>query len=291
MEIQLKAITSKIIFASLFIALVLPLSGCGDGIFEAIAFAPARQLDEDVSVCRYFERITDRNCENTEFEEIFFQSLDPEVRLHSLFFPNPNTRKLIVYFHGNGAHLYWRVRHSLKLAELANVFIISYRGYSKSTGEPSEAGVYRDAVATLKYASEELGFATTQTYIFGRSLGSAVAIGALNSLVADNDYGGLILVSPFYSGLRMAEEKGLGWVPGLNNPFDSASKVRNFNIPLLVIHGTEDRVIPFAHGYDLYRQYPIDDKEFRTVYGVGHHGLSRRAGENYWRWIGDLVGR
>ena len=291
MQVQVKATVSKIIRTALFIVLLLPLSGCGDSIFEAIAFAPARQLEDDVSVCRYFNRITDRDCENTEFEELFFQSLDPEVRLHALFFPNPDTRKLIVYFHGNGAHIYLRLRHSLRLAELANVFIVSYRGYSKSTGEPSEAGVYEDAIATLEYASEELGFATTQTYIFGRSLGGAVAIGALDSLVSDNDYGGLILVSPFYSGLRMAEDKGLGWVPGLNNPFDSASKVRNFSMPLLVIHGTEDSIIPFEHGYDLYRQYPIEDKVFRTVHGVGHHGISRIAGENYWRWIGDLVAR
>ena len=281
----------KIIFGFLFLIVVLPLQGCGDQIFEAITFAPARQLEDDESLCRYFGRIADRSCENTEFEELFFQSLDPEVRLHALFFPNPQSRKLIVYFHGNGAHIYYRLSHNLKLAEFANVFIVSYRGYSKSTGEPSESGVYKDAVATLKYASEQLAFATTQTYVYGRSLGAAVAIGGLEKLAPDSEYGGLILVSPFYSGLRMAEDKGLGWVPGLNNPFDSASKIRNLKMPMLVIHGTEDRIIPFDHGYDIYRHYPIDDKVFRAVEGAGHHGISRIAGDEYWQWVGDLVVR
>lgn len=280
----------KTISVFLFWVLVLSLQGCGDKIFEKITFAPARQLASDTDVCQYFRRTAGRSCENTEFEELFFPSLDPEVRLHALFFPNRQSQKLVVYFHGNGAHIYYRVSHSLKLAEMANVFIVSYRGYSKSTGEPSESGVYRDAVATLKYASNQLGFATTQTYIYGRSLGAAVAIAAAENLRPE-EYGGLILVSPFYSGLRMAEDKGLGWVPGLNNPFNSASKILNLKMPVLFIHGTEDRIIPFEQGYDLYRHYPIKDKVFRAVEGAGHHGISRIAGDDYWQWIGDLVAR
>lgn len=276
-------------FYFLLLILVPTLYGCGDKIFEQIAFAPARQLEADADICRYFYRTEERSCEDTEFEELFIRSLDPEIRLHTLFFPNPNSQKLIVYFHGNGGHIYYRLPHNLKLSEIANVFIVSYRGYSKSSGTPSEIGVYRDAVAAFKYASKQLGFATTQTYVYGRSLGAAVAIGGLEQLAHRDAYGGMILISPFYSGRRMAEDKGLGWVPGLNNPFNSASKLLNLKVPVLFIHGTEDGVVPFEQGYDLYQSYPIDDKSFKAIEGAGHYGLSRRIGDDYWQWIAEFV--
>ena len=278
---------SKIILCILvFIPL---LHGCGDKIFEQIAFAPARQLAEDATICDYFGRVAGRSCENTEVEELFIQSQDPEVSLHALFFPNPQSQKLVVYFHGNGGHIYYRLSHNLKLSELANVFIVSYRGYSKSTGTPTEEGVYEDASAALRYASEQLGFATTQTYIYGRSLGTAVAIAGLHRQEQRDAYGGLILVSPFYSGRRMAEARGLDWVPGLNNPFDSASKIANLKVPALFIHGSEDGITPFEQGYDLYQHYPVENKVFKAIEGAGHYGLSRRVGDDYWQWIADLV--
>ena len=279
--------------AILYLLLLVPiplLHGCGEEIFEKIAFAPARQLADDASICKYFKRVAGHSCENTEVEEFFIRSLDPDIKLHALFFPNPQSQKLIVYFHGNGGHIYYRLSHNLRLSKIANVFIVSYRGYSKSDGIPSVAGVYEDASATLQYASEQLGFAPAQTYIYGRSLGAAAAIGGLESLTNRDAYGGLILVSPFYSGLRMVEDKGLGWVPGLNNPFDSASKISNLKVPALFIHGTEDNVIPFEQGYDLYQHYPVENKIFKAVEGAGHHGLSRRAGADYWLWIAELIG-
>ena len=278
----------KVMAISLCALLLMPLlHGCGDEIFEQIAFAPARQLPEEANICDYFRRVADRSCENTEVEELFIPSDDAQIRLHALFFSNPQLQKLVVYFHGNGGHIYYRLSHNLKLSEFANVLVVSYRGYSKSSGTPSELGVYEDATATLKYASEQLGFASTQTYIYGRSLGAAVAIAGLASMEDRDAYPGLILVSPFYSGRRMAESKGLGWVPGLTNPFDSASKMRRIKVATLFIHGTEDRIIPFAQGYDLYQDYPQEHKIFKAVEGGSHHGLSRTA--DYWQWIGDFI--
>ncbi|MBC6414081.1 MAG: alpha/beta hydrolase [Chromatiales bacterium] len=284
--IKTKIIVSPILYMLMLVPL---LHGCGDEIFEKIAFAPAGQLDADVSVCDYYKWVPHRSCEHDEVEEFFIPSLDPQIKLHALFFPNPESQKLIIYFHGNGGHIYYRLSHNFRLSKFANVFAVSYRGYSKSTGTPSEAGVYQDALGAFKYASEQLGFATTQTYIYGRSLGAAVAIGGLERLVQRNEYAGLILESPFYSGRRMAESRGLGWVPGLNNPFDSASKVRNLEVPALFVHGTEDGVTPFNQGYDLYLSYAADDKTFKAIKGAGHYGLSRSAGPDYWSWIGDFL--
>lgn len=275
--------SSKVASCFILLAFVLLLGGCGDQLFEKIAFRPAQQLALDADACRYFHG--EQDCHNTEYEELFFPSLDPEIRLQALFFPHPQSQKLIVYFQGNGGHIYYRIPHFLKLSKIANVFAVSYRGYGKSSGEPSEAGVYQDAIAGLNYAHQQLGFATAQTYVYGRSLGAAVAVAALADRVNDNHYAGLILVSPFYNGQRMAEAAGLAWVPGLNNPFDSASRVRRLKMPVLFIHGTQDRIVPFQQGYDLYQLYPAADKTFKTVEGAGHNRLSSTVGESYWQWI------
>ena len=267
-------------------------TGCsdqlGDQLFDKIAFQPAQQLAPDADICRYFRG--EQNCQDVQFEELFFQSSEPQIMLQALFFPHPQSQKLIIYFHGNGGHIYHRISHVLRLSKIANVFVVSYRGYGKSGGVPSVLGIERDAIATLEYTHRQLGFATTQTYIYGRSLGTAVAIAALADRVQAHEYAGVVLVSPFYSGRRMAAQRGLAWVPGLSNPFNSAAKVRHLKMPALFIHGTEDSVIPFEQGYDLYQLYPADKKTFKTIPGVGHYGLSRAVGDTYWKWIATLVG-
>ena len=276
--------TLNYFFLSAFALLAI---GCGDQLFDKIAFKPAQKLAPDADICRYFRG--GQNCQDIQFEELFFQSSEPQIMLQALFFPHPQSQKLIIYFHGNGGHIYHRVSHALKLSKIANVFVMSYRGYGKSSGVPSVLGIERDAITALEYAHRQLGFATTQTYIYGRSLGSAVAIAALADRVQAHEYAGVVLVSPFYSGRRMAAERGLAWVPGLGNPLNSAFKVRYLKMPALFIHGTEDRIIPFEQGHDLYQLYPADKKTFKAVRGIGHNGLSRAVGDAYWKWIEALV--
>ncbi len=267
------------------LSLALLLTGCGDQVFETVMFLPAKKLSQDATHCDYFKH-TEKSCEDTAIEEIFFPSLDQETRLQALFFPNPKSDKVIVYFHGNGWHLYIRVPAGVRLSEMANVFLLSYRGYGKSEGEPSESGLYEDAEAALRYVREELEFEPDNTYLYGRSLGAAVAV----EVARRRDYAGLILVAPFLSGRAMVEKAGLGWFPGLGQPFHSVDKVRHINSPALFMHGTHDRVVPFEQGQALYEAYLSQDKTFKTVEGTGHHWLWRKTGDEYWEWIRGFVG-
>ncbi len=266
------------------LSLALLLAGCEQWLFETVMFLPAKRLAQNETPCPYFQRVG-RSCEDTAVEEVFFQSLDRETTLQALFFPNPDSDKVIVYFHGNGWHLYIRVPAGIKLSEAGNVFILSYRGYGKSEGEPSENGVYEDAEAALRYVREELQFEPADTYIYGRSLGAAIAV----EVAQRQDYAGLILVAPFLSGEAMAEKVGLGWLPGLEQPFHSVDKVRNIASPALFIHGTHDRVVPFEQGRALYEAYLSPNKTFKTIEGAGHHWMWRSAGDEYWEWIRGFV--
>ena len=266
------------------LALAFLLTGCGQQVFETIAFLPAKKIPHDATPCAYSKN-AEKGCEDTRVKEIFFPSLDQKTKLQALYFPNPDSDKIIVYFHGNAWHLYIRVPAGLKLSSVANVLILSYRGYGKSQGEPSESGVYEDAEAALRYARDKLKFKTGNTYIYGRSLGAAVAV----EVAQRRDYAGLILVSPFLSGEAMAKQAGLGWFPKLGQPFHSVTKVRNITSPALFIHGTEDGVVPFEQGLALYDACLSPNKSFKAIEGGGHHWMWRSTGDQYWEWIKEFV--
>ncbi len=268
------------------LSLALLLAGCGQQIFETVMFLHAKKLARDTTPCSYFKN-AERGCEDTKVGEIFFPSLDRKTTLQALYFPNPDSDKVIVYFHGNSWHVYLRVPAGIQLSEMANVLMLSYRGYGKSAGEPTEAGVYEDAEAALKYVREELKFEPANTYVYGRSLGAAVAV----EVAQRRNYAGLILISPFLSGEAMAQKRWLGWFPGLGQPFHSVGKVRNINSPALFIHGTHDRLVPFEQGRALYEAYPSQNKTFKTIEGGGHHWVWRSAEDEYWGWIKEFVAR
>lgn len=262
----------------------LLLTGCGDELFEYVIFAPARPLPADADYCNY----RDRNravCEAVDTQEIFFPSLDKDVELHALYLRSPSSDKIILYLHGNGGHIYWRYSQMGQVTEFANVFMLGYRGYGKSTGEPSEQGIYKDVRAALRYIKDELQYPASKIYIYGHSLGAALVA----EVGQDESFGGLIFVSPFLSGHAVAEQRGLAWLLEPHRPFHSVEKVQRItDTPALFIHGTADTVIPFEQGLALYEHY-AGDKLFVRVEGFGHFMFGRRLGNRYWQWIRQFI--
>jgi pimeloyl-ACP methyl ester carboxylesterase len=163
----------------------------------------------------------------------------------------------------------------------ANVLLLDYRGYGLSEGAPSEIGVYRDAEAALSYLMEDLGFSIEEIVIFGRSIGSAVAV----HIAQEKSVNGLILISPLTSGRDVARSQGLNWaLPIMGDPFNSLAKIKNVSAPVMVIHGERDEILPVEMGEALHDE-ARDGRGFFVIPGAGHNDLIERAPDSFFGYI------
>jgi len=175
-----------------------------------------------------------------------------------------------LYLHGNDRNLSNHLEHTLWLHNLGyNVLVADYRGYGKSTGgEPSEATVYEDAEAVWNYLLKLHGSAPRHTFIYGYSLGGAIAI---DLAIRHPEAAGLITEGTFTSMYDMGKRKyaylPVDWL--LNQRFDSLDKVGKLKIPVLFIHGTWDRLIPWQMSQQLFERSP-QPKFLKLIEGGEH---------------------
>ncbi|NOY72669.1 MAG: alpha/beta hydrolase [Gammaproteobacteria bacterium] len=211
-------------------------------------------------------------------QEITISTKD-KVKITSLYLPSSESDKLLIYFHGNAGNIYHRIPSLLKLSQLGvNVIGVSYRGYGKSDGDPSEEGIYLDGQAIFQYAVERMGFSKENIIIFGRSIGTTVAI----NTAQNKKIGGVILVTPLTSGKDQAKVGGLWAISSLaGNSFDNFTKIENIDSPLLVIHGTDDSVIPYSMGKKIFDKAKVK-KEFVKIKGANHNNLHDVFEQEYW---------
>jgi len=161
-----------------------------------------------------------------------------------------------------------------------NVLMVDYRGYGKSTGgEPSEAKVYEDAEAAWNYLLTQRASAPQRTFIYGHSLGGAIA---LDLAVRHPEAAGLIAESTFTSMSDMGSLE-YGYLPVnwmLNQRFDSLDKVAKLKIPVLFIHGTWDKRIPWQMSQQLFEHAP-QPKFIKLIEGGKHSDSSSIAPLEY----------
>jgi pimeloyl-ACP methyl ester carboxylesterase len=227
----------------------------------------------------------DSQFHDPSLQEIVFNSPD-DIKLHAFYFPRPDHEWAVLFLHGNAGNASHRLPHAQQLANLGlNVLLLEYRGYGKSEGTPSEQGVYRDANAAIEYLVHTLDFPKERILIFGRSIGTAVAI----EVAQQQPFAGLILVAPLLSGRDMARHHNLSWLNWLaGKPFDSAGKISLVTAPVLFIHGDRDQIIPIAMGRRLF-DLCTAPKEFRVVSGAGHNDVIAIAGDQFWEWVNLFI--
>ncbi|MCF6323275.1 MAG: alpha/beta hydrolase [Gammaproteobacteria bacterium] len=213
---------------------------------------------------------------------------EDQVKITSLYLPSTGSKKLLIYFHGNAGNIYHRMPGLLHLQKIGfNIIGASYRGYGKSEGSPSEAGIYLDGKAVYQYAIEELDFSAENIIILGRSIGSTVAV----DLAQNKKLHGLILVSPLSNGKEQAKASGLGLISAFaGDAFDNLTKIDNLNSPLLVIHGTQDRVVPFSMGEAIFNRAKTE-KIFIKIDGAGHNDLQNAYSKEYWTPIFQFMNK
>ena len=167
------------------------------------------------------------------------------------FIPAAQSGPTLLFFHGNAGNISHRldsirIFHTLGL----NVLIFDYRGYGRSSGKPSEQGVYRDAETAWHYLTEAREIDPDRIILFGRSLGSAVAAW----LATRTRSGAVILESPFTSVPDLAAKLyPLAPVRLLARlEFNTLAAAQAIHSPLLVMHSRQDEIIPFSHGRAVY---------------------------------------
>ena len=213
-----------------------------------------------------------------EAEEVRINS-GPGVRLHAWFFARPRPLANMLFCHGNAGNVSHRIENVAHLLRVGfQVLLFDYRGYGHSSGQPSEEGLYEDALAAWS-ALVERADASRPHIIFGRSLGGAVAI----DLAARVDADGLIIESTFTSIRTLARLFLRLPLPDLPVKFDSLSRIGDMVTPLLVVHGERDELVPFADGQALYEAargvkswYPIPDAGHNDTYVVGGEAYFHR---------------
>jgi abhydrolase domain-containing protein 17 len=193
----------------------------------------------------------------------------------TLHLPNPRATVTVLYAHGNAEDL----GHAAPLLEELRragfaVLAFDYRGYGSSTGgPPSAAGATSDMEAVYRHAVQTLKIPPSRIVLYGRSVGS----GPATDLAARVPIGGLVLESAFVSAFRVLTRVSL-------LPFDrfhNLRHIRRVRAPVLVIHGTEDEVIPVSHGRRLY-EAAGQPKQALWVEGAHHNDVPFVAGARYW---------
>lgn len=187
-----------------------------------------------------------------------------------MYSPAPDEARTVVAFHGNGEDLSHQdiLAQSMTSAGLG-FFAVEYPGYGLLRGpKPSEAGNYAAAAAALRWLRDQ-GIEPDSTVIYGRSLGTGVAVE-----MATHGFGSrVILVSPYTSMIRMARKvvpiAPVGLL--LRDRYDSLGKAPKVTQPVLVAHGTEDEIVPYSQGAELARALP--SAELMTLEGLHHNDL------------------
>lgn len=174
----------------------------------------------------------------------------------------------VLYFHGNAGSLAMRADSIHRFQRLGRgILMMSYRGYSGSTGSPSEAANHADALAAYQVLVDA-GVGPTDIILYGESLGTGIAV----RLASRKPVAGLILEAPFTSIVEVGA-KAYPFLPVrllMQDRYESLELIRAIEVPLLVLHGARDRIIPVEMGTAMHTAAP-GPKEIAIFAMAGHN--------------------
>ncbi|MGJ3253108.1 MAG: alpha/beta hydrolase [Elainellaceae cyanobacterium] len=216
---------------------------------------------------------------------------EPGERIHGWWVPAADPHGVILYLHGNGENISANIAYAERFHRLGfSVLMIDYRGYGLSDGRlPSEAYAYDDAIAAWNYLQYQRGVEPRQIVLYGHSLGGAIA---LDLAIKQPSAAGLIVEGTFTSiqdvidRIRFYRLFPISWL--LNQRFESISKMRSLQIPILIMYGMQDAVIPPDMSESLYAIAP-EPKQLLMVPLAGHNNLADIAGDEYTRSLQQFM--
>ncbi len=163
---------------------------------------------------------------------------------------NINEYKTVLFLHGNAGSLENRIHKINHFKDIdINFLIIAWRGFSGNKGKPTEQGLYEDARSAVRWLKTK-GVKENNIIIYGESLGTGVAA----EIAQNKNFAGIILESPFTSMIAAGKDK-YPYLPVrllLKDKYESDKKIKNINIPILIMHGKVDNIVPFHMGKKMY---------------------------------------
>lgn len=216
-----------------------------------------------------------------KYEDVYFNASDG-TRLHGWFLPAPGgALGTILFLHGNAENVSTHIMSVRWLPERGfSVFLLDYRGYGASEGRPTLAGVQDDVESALKMLIVRPGVDAGRLVVFGQSLGGSIAIYNVAHSPYRRHIRALVVESAFSSHRRITREKlsdfwltwplqyPLSWM--VSDKYSPSAAVADISpIPLLVIHGDQDPIVPLHHGQRLF-ELAREPKQLWIVPGGGH---------------------
>jgi uncharacterized protein len=244
------------------ILLLVALTGC-----TSLFFHPSRDMQEGPAVKMF------------RHYDVVFPSADG-VAIHGWYFPAEKAQGSILVLHGNAQNLSTHVNSVLWLVrEGYNIFIIDYRGYGWSGGEPSAEGVHLDADAALEKMFSMPETDPDRVAVLGQSLGGSIAVYTVAHSARKDRIRALIIDSAFSSYRRIAREKldsfwltwpfqvPLSWT--VTDDYSAEQWIGKIGpVPVLILHGLDDPVVPTHHGSLLFE----DAHEPKQIWLTGRPG-------------------
>ncbi len=219
---------------------------------------------------------------NLDYQDVWID-LEQE-QIHGWWIPAAQTTApTVLYFHGNASNNgdlteIAAIFHSLGLA----VLLIDYRGYGKSSPTfPNETRVYQDAEAAWQYLTTQLQIRPQRIFVYGHSLGGAIA---LHLASKQPQMAGLIVEGTFTSMQDLANSIPLwqifpmDWL--ITQHFDSITKIKALQTPILILHGKADQTIPVSMAKQLYAAAP-EPKQLVVIDQANHNNLPELGGQQY----------
>ena len=206
-----------------------------------------------------------------DMEEHLVKTTDGESLVLWYGKSSPNLPTMI-YFHGNAGHIGHRAGRFAAILERGyGLLAVSYRGYGRSTGQPTEDGMYADARAALAFLQTQ-GLKADEVIYRGESLGTGVAV----QLASEHPPLLLALEAP-YSSITETASHHYPWVPVkimLQDRYDSLSKITHVTSPVIIFHGVEDGIIPAEQAQTLYDAVTAE-KRLHLLEGTGHSNIDQ----------------
>jgi len=223
--------------------------------------------------------------------------VDSDVEIGYRFYLHKKDSPVILFFHGNGEVVsdYAGISQDYHGFADVSLLVLDYRGYGWSTGTPLTSKMLPDAKIVLDKLPkilESAGInADVPLFVKGRSLGSAPAI--YLGLVAPEKFKGMIIESGYADAPSLFRRLGITIPDDVKAddslPINNAEKMKHIHLPLLVIHGKDDNLIPVGHGETIHNNSPIEDKELIVIPGAGHNNLMAIGFVSYFSAIAGFV--